>query len=122
MNTITNETRQITITLPTRTASLLTASSIHESANVSDYMVVAAVTTARALIDKDLAGGHTEMRWQFVDERWLRRHSRRIHRYVRRGCRFIVTLHGEPIGYLLRPTAGPEGPRTAPRTQRKRHP
>lgn len=119
MKPTTNAARHITIELPTRIANLLTASSIHEGTNVGDYMVAAAVTAARTLVDNDLARRRTGPRWQFIDERWLRRHGGRIDRYLRRGHHFIVTLHGEPVGYLLHPTAGAANPLSAPNPRRK---
>jgi uncharacterized protein (DUF1778 family) len=117
----TDATRRITIELTTRTANLLTASSVHEGMNVEDYIVAAAVTAAGRLIDEDLAAQHTNTPWQFVDERWLRRHARRLRRYLRRHRQFFVTLRGEPVGYLLHAAASDGGLPNAPRPVLKRH-
>ncbi|WIB13320.1 hypothetical protein [Curtobacterium sp. MCPF17_052] len=122
MTPITNATRHITIELPTRTATLLTAISVHKGMTVADYMVAAAVSGARTIIDNDLAGKRRNERWQFVDERWLRRHAGRVHRHLRRGRQFIVTPHGDPVGYLLHPNAGAEASIMSPRPRRRRHP
>lgn len=121
MNPTNDATRRIAIELPTRTANLLTASSAHEGMNVEDYVVAAAVTTAGRLIDEALAAKRTTTPWQFVDERWLRRHARRLHRYLRRHRQYIVTLHGEPVGYLLHPAASDGGVLNVPRPAGKRH-
>ena len=93
----------------------------HEGMNVEDYVVAAAVTAAGRLIDEDLAAKRTTTPWQFVDERWLRRHARRLHRYLRRHRQYIVTLHGEPVGYLLHPAASDGEVLNVPRAAGKRH-
>lgn len=123
MNPTNDATRHITIELSTRTANLLTASSVHEGMNVEDYVVAAAVTAAGRLIDEDLAAKRATTPWQFVDERWLRRHARRLHRYLRRHRhrKYIVTLQGEPVGYLLQPAASDGGVLNVPHPAGKRH-
>jgi hypothetical protein len=122
MTPISNATRHITLELPTRTVTPLTATSAHKGMTVADYMVAAAVAGARTTIDNDLAGKRTNGRWQFIDERWLRRHARKVHRHLRRGRQFIVTLHGDPVGYLLHLTAGTEASITSGCPRRRRHP